>query len=103
MTTRSKTTLDKHVSMMHNEDEDKEMRTRYTCNICCFKTTSKSVLDKHIKINHENKQKKSSKRKAFDICNKKFNKESTRKIHMKTIHRINQFDRTNINSANSAK
>ena len=63
------------------------MRIRFTCDTCDYKTTSKTMLILHKSSNH---QTKATKWKSCDICDKKFNKESTFKSHMKKEHRQSQ-------------
>ena len=68
------------------------MRFRFSCEKCDYKTTSETNLKLHISGNHqpnlESKQKqKIRKRKSCDICDAKFNKESTFITHMKKVHK----------------
>ena len=65
------------------------MRERFNCDACGFKTTSDYVLSKHKQVVHETKVKASvSKRKSCDECGKKFNKMSTFSTHMRKIHGV---------------
>ena len=70
-----------------DEEENKEMRERFTCEICKFRTTSEIVMKKHTKINHGEKSNRILKRKICGICQMKFNKENTFMMHMKTVHK----------------
>ena len=85
--------LKRHIENCHEDQQTQEMRIRFACDICGFKTTSKVVLKTHTEMNHEQKENKKivSKRKICNICNKKFNKESTFKNHMKNEHNQNKF------------
>ena len=75
-----------------------EIRPRFNCNQCGFKTTSDIVLKQHVNLNHtkngcsktDNNKKKIvvSKRKKCEYCEKQFNKEETYKKHMKTSHKV---------------
>ena len=87
-----KTLLNRHMKSQHQQNHEelsKEMRARFTCEKCDYKTTSKTVLKQHIELNHEQKRNKSSKRKVCNVCDKQFNKEATYINHMKNLHKIN--------------
>ena len=63
------------------------MRERFNCDACGFKTTSDYVLSKHKQVVHETKVKASVlKRKSCNECGKRFNKISTFSTHMRKIH-----------------
>ena len=70
-----------------------EMRSRYSCDNCGFKTTSETVLKLHKSTNHEtNKQTQQirTKRKQCEHCDKKFNKDSTLNEHKQKIHKLSK-------------
>ena len=57
--------------------------------MCGFKTTSDYVLKRHTQVSHESKNKDKdtkSKRKICNECGKRFNKESTYRTHVRTMH-----------------
>ena len=86
-TATSKDVLIQHMSDQHSqimEDSIKEMRVRFACDICQYRTTSEAVLQQHKILNHE--RKRNSKRKICEHCNKQFNKDETLKKHMKVYH-----------------
>ena len=60
-----------------DNQESLEIRKRFNCDNCDFKTTSKTALTKHMSSKHKPKENKISKRKVCEICMKRFNKEST--------------------------
>jgi transcriptional regulator NrdR family protein len=67
----------------------RNMRHRFICDDCGFTTTSDYVLEAHTKFAHKVKVKtraKVTKRKTCEDCGKRFNKDSTFKKHMTTIH-----------------
>ena len=88
-TTTSNSQLKKHTESLHQiENKEIEMRPRFACNLCCFKTRFDVVLKQHTNINHNNKNgcskvhnnKKKTivpKRKKCDYCQIQFNKEET--------------------------
>ena len=93
-TSTSITYLNKHKENVHDQiEKDIEMRPRYNCENCHFKTTSEYSLQKHVndcqkKITTKMPKSTSSKRKACENCGKQFNKEHTLKKHLKTVHKI---------------
>ena len=78
-----------HENMQNDVDnqESLEIRKRFNCDNCDFKTTSKTALTKHMSSKHKPKENKISKRKVCEICMKKFNKESTYNNHMQKQHK----------------
>ena len=84
--------LNRHIKSSHQKVQEKpilEMKARFSCNMCNYKTTSETVLKQHFKLNHEKKTNvKSSKRKTCNVCNKQFNKETTLANHLKNDHRV---------------
>ena len=84
--TSSISLLTKHNETIHQNPTI--MRTRFSCDKCGFKTTSNVVLKTHIECNHKQKEAKPSKRKACNICDKRFNKETNLKEHMNKQHNV---------------
>ena len=85
-TCSSKALLNRHNESAHdlnNSQKSQDMRRRYNCEKCSFITTSETSLTNHRETKHKLKVVKASKRKTCDICNKKFNKDSTFNIHIK--------------------
>ena len=71
---------------LHNK-QTQEMRKRFICDKCEYKTTSKTALEIHMESKHLQKQNKTPKRKICNICDKKFNKENTFNDHMRKYHK----------------
>ena len=77
------------------------MRQRFSCKICVFKTTNENLLKEHMKNSHKNETEKQNKTISKEIkaiksgriycefCEKKFNKIETFNKHMKTYHKSN--------------
>ena len=96
------TTVNTHIEREPEEEEEistqdmirdarsrRNMRDRYKCDECGFKTTSDYVLKRHTQVSHESKNKDKdikSKRKICNECGKRFNKESTYRTHVRTMH-----------------
>ena len=85
----SKTLLNRHKKLIHEEPSKQEIRKRYCCEICNYKTTSETTLKLHMSTNHIKIKQNVTKRKSCELCDKKFNKENTFNQHMQKIHKIN--------------
>ena len=68
----------------------KDMRKRFTCEQCDYKSTSEDAMKTHIKLMHQKIQttqkKNNSKRINCEQCDKRFNKQETYNNHKHKVH-----------------